>query len=155
MGSNFKTTSEYPHRYLSNLSQKSMIFHCLKETIYHDLFQKDIFDLRKTMHLLTYSNMLLMHLNLTVSSLPVSLWASFLDLLAFWSPFTAQTVDTSRASNSLWLQSLWWLLECKLNCFAFFKAAKTFHVQLALKNNIGKGSALKMEALDFEKTIII
>lgn len=65
--------------------------------------------------------------------LPISFWASLLDLLAFGSPLAAHTVDATWTCNSLRLQALRWLLEGKLHHFAFLEAAEAFHVQLALK----------------------
>lgn len=74
--------------------------------------------------------------------LPVSLWTSLLDLLAFGSPLTAHTVDATWTSNSLRLQALRRLLEGKLDCFAFLQAAETFHVQFTLKGNKNRTSKL-------------
>lgn len=69
--------------------------------------------------------------------LPISLWTSLLELLAFGSSLAAHTVDAFRSSDSLRLQTLGRLLEGKLDRLALLQAAKAFHVQLALKGEHG------------------
>lgn len=76
--------------------------------------------------------------------LPITLWTSLLDLLAFGSPFAAHTVDAIRSSNSLRLQALRWLLVGKLNRLTLLQAAEAIHVQLALEDDIGRGFHVKI-----------
>ena len=76
--------------------------------------------------------------------LPVSLWTSFLELLALGSPLAAHTVDTLWSRDSLRLQALGGLLEGEVDGLALLQAAEAFHVQLALKGKTGPGFSINV-----------
>lgn len=94
-------------------------------------------------------------LSCSLPCLPISFRAPLLDLLAFWSPLAAHTMDATWSCDSLRLQALRWLLEGKLHCFAFLQAAEAFHVQLALKGEKREVLIIKIIALMFKNSLCL